>query len=337
MKAILAAAALAVAVVTATPAANAAEPMMLKFAFTAPPTSWVNTNGADPWLKDVMADADGTLDIKIFYGTALGNTSNIYDRTVNGVVEISFGTFGDLAGVFQKINVATLPFETKDCTEGALALWALYKKGVLADEMGTVRPLVLFAFPGYVMSSKKSIRSMADLAGVKIGTTNRVVSQGLQLLGAVPITLLTSELYQAVQRDTVKGAIMSWAAISIFKVDELTKYELDTPFGVGPGYFFMNKDAYARLPAVAQKAIDKHAGDKLNVQLSKACLEAGNANRPNLLAHGHTISELEPAEAERWKARVAPITDEWVKATPGGDKVLAAYRQEIAAQRAASR
>jgi len=314
-----------------------ADPTLLKFGFIAPPTSWVNTMGADPWSKAVMADADGTLDIKIFYGTTLGTTANIYDRTVNGVVEISFGTFGDLTGLFQKVNVTSLPFETRDCTEGALALWSLYKKGVLADEMGTIRPLVLFAFPGYVMSSKKSIRSMADLAGVKIAATNRVVSQGLQLLGAVPVTLMPTELYQAVQRDTVNGVTLSWAAVSIFKVDELTKYELDTPFGVGPGYFFMNKDAYARLPAVAQKAIDKHAGDKLNVQLSKACFEAGNANRPNLLAHGHTISELEPAEAERWKARVLPITEDWVKVTPGGDKVLAAYREEIAAQRAAAR
>jgi hypothetical protein len=27
---------------------------------------------------------------------------------------------------------------------------------------------------------------------------------------------------------------------------------------------------------------------------------------------------------------VAPVTDAWVKATPGGDKVLAAFRQTLA-------
>jgi len=227
-----------------------------------------------------------------------------------------------------------MPFESKDCTEAALALWSLYKKGAFAEEMGAVRPLVLFSFPGYVMSSKKSIASVADLAGVKIGVTSRVGAQGLTLLGGVPVTLMPNEVYQAVQRDTVNGVILSWAAVSIFKVDEMTKYELDLPFGFGPSYFFMNKDVYARLPAAAQKAIDKHSGDTLNVQMSKACFEAGNANKPNLLARGHTISELTAAEAARWKARVAPITEEWLKATPGGEAVLAALRQEVAALRA---
>jgi TRAP-type C4-dicarboxylate transport system substrate-binding protein len=309
--------------------AHAADPMLLKFAFTAPPTSWVNTMGADPWSKAVMADAESTLDIKIFYGTALGTAANIYDRTVNGVVEISFGTFGDLTGQFQKVNVVSLPFETKDCTEGALALWSLYKNGALADEMGAVRPLALFTFPGIVLTSKKSIRNAADLAGVKVAAGGRLVAQGLQVLGAVPVTLVPTELYQALQRDIVNGVTISWAGVSIFKLDEITKYSLDMPLGVVPGYFFMNKDAYARLPAAARNAIDVHAGDKLNMQLSKACFEAGNANRPNLLARGHTISELEPAEAERWKARMAQITDEWVKATPGGGEVLAAYKAEV--------
>jgi TRAP-type C4-dicarboxylate transport system substrate-binding protein len=290
--------------------------------------------GADPWSKEVMAAADGTLDIKIFYGTTLGNVANIYDRTMNGVVEISFGTFGDLTQ-FKKVNVVSLPFETKNCTEGALGLWALYTKGVIADEFTTVHPLTLFAFPGYVMSTKKPIRNLADLAGTKIATTNRVLSQGIQLLGGVPITLMPTELYQSVQRDLVNGVTLSWAAVSIFKVDEITKYDLDTPFGVGPSYYFMNKEVYARLPEVARKALDRHSGGVLTQRLSKACYEAGIANRPNLIARGHTISELDPAEAERWKARVAPITEEWLKATPDGDKVLAAYRQEIAAIRAA--
>jgi len=333
-KSLLAAALAAVALSTQAAHADAT---LLKFGFTAPPTSWVNTQGADPWSKEVMADADGTLDIKIFYGTTLGNVTNIYDRTVNGVVEISFGTFGDLTGQFQKVNVTSLPFETKTCTEGAQALWSLYKKGVLDSEMGAIKPLVLFTFPGYVMSSKKLIRNSADLAGVKIATTNRVLAQGIQLLGGVPVTLMPTELYQSVQRDLVNGVTLSWAAVSIFKVDEITKYDLDTPFGVGPSYYFMNKDVYARLPEAGRRALDKHSGDALNARLAKACHEAGMANRPNLLARGHTISELEPAEAERWKKRVTPITEEWLRTTKDGDKVLAAYRQEIAALRAAAR
>ena len=308
----------------------AAEPTTLKFAFTAPPNTWVNTMVAEPWSKEVMADADGTLDIKFFFGSALGNSSNIYDRVVNGVVEIAFGPYGELTGQFPGTSVVALPFETKSCTEAAIALWRLYRTGVIAAEYEKVHPLAIFAFPDFVMTTKKSITKLADIQGVKIAAGSRIVAQGVQLLGGVPVTLRPSEVYQSVQRDLVNGMILSWAGISVYKVDELTKYDLDMPFGVGPGYFFMNKDAYARLPEQAKRALDRHSGDALNDRFSRACFEAGNANRPNLIARGHTISELAPEEAARWKARVSPIVEDWVKATPRGAEILAAYRREVA-------
>jgi hypothetical protein len=44
----------------------------------------------------------------------------------------------------------------------------------------------------------------------------------------------------------------------------------------------------------------------------------------------HVIKHVPDTELAQWKARVQPIVDEWVKATPNGAKVLAAYRAEIA-------
>ena len=43
---------------------------------------------------------------------------------------------------------------------------------------------------------------------------------------------------------------------------------------------------------------------------------------------GQMLEDLAPDEAARWKERVAPVIDEWVKATPDGAKVLSAYRTE---------
>jgi TRAP-type C4-dicarboxylate transport system substrate-binding protein len=31
----------------------------------------------------------------------------------------------------------------------------------------------------------------------------------------------------------------------------------------------------------------------------------------------------------KWQAAVAPVTDAWIKATPGGDKILAAFRETL--------
>jgi hypothetical protein len=44
---------------------------------------------------------------------------------------------------------------------------------------------------------------------------------------------------------------------------------------------------------------------------------------------GQTLSVIDPAEEERWKQRAQPIADEWVKTTPNGAAILAAFREEI--------
>jgi hypothetical protein len=46
------------------------------------------------------------------------------------------------------------------------------------------------------------------------------------------------------------------------------------------------------------------------------------------------ISRLDPAEEKRWAERVAPVTEAWIRTTPNGAAVLAAYREEIVKARA---
>jgi TRAP-type C4-dicarboxylate transport system substrate-binding protein len=288
-----------------------AEPTMLRFALLAPPTTWVYTMAGDQWSKEVMAASAGTLDIKFFFGTQLGTVRNIYDRTVQGAVE--------------------------DCYEAATALWQLYKTGVIADEFEKVKPLVLFTFPGYVISTTKPVKTLADMDGLKLITTARLTSQGVQLLGGVPVTLIPTEIYSAIQRGTAAGTIISWAAISVFKIEELTKYDVDTPFGHGPTYYFMNKEAYAKLPQAAQRAIDRYSYDPLNKRLALAGAKVQDEAAAYLTSKGHVVSEFDPSVAAQFKQRVAPITEEWVRDTPDGAKVLAAYRAEILKARAAPR
>ena len=45
---------------------------------------------------------------------------------------------------------------------------------------------------------------------------------------------------------------------------------------------------------------------------------------------GHTVVKLDGADLKGWQERMSTITAEWVKATPGGDKVLAAYKKYLA-------
>jgi TRAP-type transport system periplasmic protein len=157
----------------------------------------------------------------------------------------------------------------------------------------------------------------------------------VQLLGGVPVTMTPSEIYQSLQRGVAPAGQVSWAGSVVFKIYEVTKHHTDVRFGLPGGYFFMNKDAYAKLPAPARAAIDKFSGEPWSKHMGQYATQEEEESIAKVMAEpGQNRHKLGPAEEERWRKLVQPITDEWLKETPGGAKVLAAYREELGRIRA---
>ena len=310
--------------------AAAQAPVTLKFAFPAPVQSGVNTYGVAPWSEEVKAAAAGTIDIKLFPIGTIATVANVYDRTLAGVADISFGIFGPLAGIFSQVMVAALPFETKNTIEASKALWALYDKGLIDDEFSKVKVLSLFAFPSAGLHTNKPIRTMADLDGSKIATSDRVMAQLMTALGASAVTMGPPDYYQAMQRGLADGIAVGWSAVTTFKLQEVSNHHLDTDAGLFAAFIFMNKDSYARLPAKGREAIDRHSGAPFFERMGRVTDRMNTEGRDRVKAlPGHTVTELADAEAARWKEKAKPIVDQWVRETSNGAAILAAFREEI--------
>jgi TRAP-type C4-dicarboxylate transport system substrate-binding protein len=308
-----------------------AEPTVLRFAFPAPPTSVVNTGGVTPWSREVEASSNGTVEIKLFPGAAIGNFTNIYDRIMNGVADFAFGTIG-ASTPFKKTEVSQIPFETSDSYAAGLAIWRLYERGVTADDYETVKLLGLFTFASSgELHSVKQIRTMEDLNGMKVAAYGKLNGDTLMALGAVPVSMTPADSYQTLSRGVISAAIMSWPGVMAFKLQEVAKYHLDVALGAAAGFIIMNKQAYARLPAQARAAIDKHSGEVFTRRLGKTQVEEDAKLRAVInKIPGQVTIGLTPEETARWKKAVAPVIEEWVRTTPDGARVLAAFREELA-------
>jgi TRAP-type C4-dicarboxylate transport system substrate-binding protein len=321
--------ALAAATLAASPV-QATEPVMLRFAYPAPPGGFANVWGFTPWSQEVAAASGGTVDIKIFPGAAIADFSKVYDRVVNGVADLGFGLFGPVSTEFPKTMVTSLPFEANNVEEASLAVWRLYEKGVVADEFTRVKPLVMFNFPDNGFHMRKPIKTMADVQGMKLSVGTRILGEIVERLGGTPIALPPSEYYSTNQRGLVDGSSTSWPAMAPFKLHEVTQHHLDLPLGPSPAYVVMHKESYEKLPAAGQKAVDSLSGEAFTRRMAKLSERMDAEGRDAVRAMpNHTVSRLDPAEEKRWAERVAPVTENWVKATPNGAAVLAAYRAEI--------
>ena len=327
---VLAAGALAGLAAVSASAARAAEPIVLKFAYPGPIKSWPATKGVLPWAAKIKAATDGMIDIRIYPGIA--SYSTVYDRILNGVADFGFGTFGHIEGQYPKTSVTGLPFVADNSVETGLVLWQLYANGVLADEYKRVKPIAMFGFGTSAIFMTKPVEKLDELKGMKIFANGRSVGRIVSLIGAVPITSNPAALYEGLSRGLAQGAVFSWSGITQFKLDKQINGAVDVPFGRTGGYFFMNKELFAKLPANAQHAIDKYSGADLSRSMGKESDNEDDAARAQLVKGNAGFKELVPTPAELDNLRhvLAPVTDEWLKSVPDGAKVLAAFEAEVA-------
>jgi TRAP-type transport system periplasmic protein len=322
----------AAALLIATPLT--AEPITLKLNSPAPPRSYLHREVFGPWAKAVEADSGGTLKIQLFYGGTLGHFGVTYDRVIDGVADIGFILTSMAGGKLKQQDVASLPFETKTSTEAAVALWNLYEKGITTAEFSQIKPLGIWVFPNAALHTNKPVKTLDDAKGLKMVAGNLSAAKIATALGGTPVTFRPDQAYQAVSRGTVDAVLMPFTGMAVFKINEVTKYHLDEALGSDAAILFMNKQSYAKLPPKAKAAIDKNSYLGLSRKLGEATKVEWLRTR-NIVKD--SVTELSPAEEKRWHEALAPVAKEWAETTPGGEKVLKAFREEVAAERAGAK
>jgi len=82
-------------------------------------------------------------------------------------------------------------------------------------------------------------------------------------------------------------------------------------------------------------AVDAESYEKFSRAMGVSGDRQAAAARGRIAAtDGQAVYRLAPAEETKWRERLKPIGEEWVKATPNGAAILAAYREELKKARA---
>jgi TRAP-type C4-dicarboxylate transport system substrate-binding protein len=314
-----------------------AEPVELRFVSPAPAMGALSRVGLAGWVKDVNEAGKGIVSVRLISGTALADFRNLYDRITNGVADIGFGTVGSFGGQFVKSSVLTLPFQATGPAEGALAYWRLFANGTIADEYKNVKVLALFTFAQSGLHTKEPVHSAADLAGKKMGAEGRLQSSILTALGTTPLSFTPAELYEALNRGTIQGTMITWTGFRAFKLQEVLSHHLIAPFGSALAFVIMNKASWERLPPEAKAVLDKFSGESFSRRMGQV-MEQDEADAGRMVEKlpGQTFEKLSPAARQDWITRMQPAIDGWKKDTPDGAhliQVLQATLEDIRAGR----
>src|SRR5579862_1885110 len=324
-------AALMALLVAVAPPARADDTPTLILATALPPGNPLAEQVLHPWADRVNAAANGALRIDLRDGMAIANLNNSYDRVVADVAQISWLTHGNFAGKFQRTNVGGLPFVTERSEEASVALWRLYKSGMLNAEYDEVQPIMISVLSQAGFHFRNAPASLANLKGLKVIPPSKETGDLAQRLGMAPIVLAVSQSYEALQRNTVDGVMLGWTAILSFKLQEVTSYHVEAALGTSTGMMFMAKKRYAALPAAAKDVLDKFSGEGESRELGKFWdrLQVFGDKLVKGLPN-QTVIDAPPEQVATWRAQADPVIASWAKNTPDGAAVLTAFRAELA-------
>lgn len=191
-----------------------------------------------------------------------------------------------------------------------------------------------FGLEDYLLMTKFPVRSIADLAGRKIGAPGPAVNW-LKGTGAVGVSGNLTTYYNDLQTGVIEGVIVFPTAAAAAKLHEQARFVTVTGFGAQySGAIVAKKSWYDDLPDAAKAAIGK--GIAAYAVAYRSGLEARvKAAFDAFRAGGAEIAELSPEARAEWARALPPIAADWAKDLDGkglpGSEVLSLYMAKLRA------
>ena len=318
--------------------ANAAE-LTLKLHHFLPAVSSVHAHLLAPWAKRIETETGGRLKIDIYPSMQLGGTPpQLYDQAKDGVADIIWTLPGYTAGRFPSTEVFELPFVgARQARVNARAAQDFAEQH-LKEETKDVRLLCFWCHDHGVIHTKRQVKTMANLKGLKLRFPTRLAGEALKTLGASPIGMPVPQVPESLAQGVIDGAVIPWEVVPSIKVHELVKYHTEIPgsptFYTATFMIAMNPAKYESLPDDLRKVVDAQSGMALATEAGKMFDDIGTKISEMVKARGNTIATIEEAEKARWIETTKPVIDNWVKQMQSrnldGAKLLEAAKASLA-------
>ncbi len=201
-----------------------------------PPQHPLAKHGYVEWAKSLEAKSDGQLKAKVFAGTALLPPRSGMSGVRDGLAQVGYhaGTYTPaelpISNALQELGfnysdplvamVATTEFNMTDAE--ALAQWR--KAGIIYGGG--------YSTPPYNLMCRTPIKSLADVKGKRLRTAGAALSRWAESVGAVPVNVPSSEMYQGVEKGTLDCAVNVASDLKSRSLWDVAKHTTMAPLGM---------------------------------------------------------------------------------------------------------
>jgi TRAP-type C4-dicarboxylate transport system substrate-binding protein len=290
------------------------------------PTEFHTTN-AVRFAEEVKKVTKGQVEMKVHAGGALGIKANETVRAVedNVVPMAEFAAFQNVGDV-PLLGIESLPFLVDDYEQlkvmhgFARPAWeaALAKRGQ--------KVLYVVPWPSQNFFTKKPVKTIDDLKGVKMRTYDRVTAEMVGAIGMVPQQMNNPDIVPALASGRLDAVMTSGTTAVSQKYWEFLKHTYNTNHLWASNLMVINTGAWMKLSAENRAAIEKLARE-LEPQFWDVSRAEHTKRMGELKANGMTVEPASKELLDRMRTVTRPMWDSFGKtAGPEAAKMLADYR-----------
>lgn len=312
-----------------------ADTVVLKYGWMGPAAEPTYVRSMEPFGKALSKESNGSVRVDMYPGGTLGKDPNAQLKYVlDGVLDIAFIIPSYTPGRFPDNELFEMPGLFRNATEASVAMWRMYKKGMLRGYDGLHVLQLATTYPNLI-HTKNPVKSLGDLRGLKLRVSGSVAGDTVKALGAVPVGMPVNSAAESVSRGVVDGTVQDWNTYAAFRLTDVAPMHVDVRMGQAPMLVAMTKAKYESLPKAAKEALDKLAYEKLSREVGELHDSITNQWRTRVKTEkGHVMLEVNEQQTAEFNAAVKPVIDAWLAKDPKNKELLAALQTELAAIRA---
>jgi len=299
----------ALAIAASTSVAAIAADMTLIISSWAPPTHGMNAIMWPNFIKMVEDATEGRVTAKIKY--KLGSPPAQFDLIQDGAADVSWIFHGYSPGRFTTTKMAELPGYSGNAEASSVAAWRAYEKFfAAANEHRGVKVVAIHTHGPGVLHSSKQVRSLSDIAGMKLRLGGGVSGDVGAALGATGIRVPAPKVYETLASHAADGVMMPMEGKKGFKLTEVAQHTYTVPGGFYRGSFalIMNEDKFASISAADQAALDKVFGEEMSRMAGAVWDEIDAIGRAALDADSsNSYTESSAADTAAYSKMAEPI------------------------------
>ena len=261
---------------------------------------------------------NGRVKIDITFAGGLGKGTELLLLVGRGAVDISSTPPGYNPDQLRYWRAFQIPFVFKSSEQAMDVLYKVVEEfpayRAEMDKLGVVwlfqQPLGVY----YMTGPSPDCASVDKLRGKKIRSFGADIPKAHSAVGAVPVTVDPTAIYEALQHGNIDYSFINAGNIQQYKLHEVGKHNCGPLTAITGHNITIGKRAWSRLPADIQKIFLDQARQTAKEYLAWVG-EFENKAVQNIKAQGGVFHDFPAAELRKWKAASPDFLAEWEKAT----------------------